>query len=115
MTACPSSFFANALELSLQLSRLEPLKTLHFLASLSFLRLFALLPPLTCRCATFRVFRTPTHTLDGTWEGLDMCGVGFFEAEIVRAFEMLCDFFELVFLKEIVISTGIGVSTGMCW
>lgn len=59
------------------------------------------------------MLRTPAHALDGTWEGLDLCRVGFFEAEIVRAFEMLCDFVELVFLKEIVINTGIGVSTGL--
>jgi len=61
------------------------------------------------------VLRRPAHTLDGTREGLDVCRVGFFEAEIVRAFEMLGDFVELVivFLKEIVISTSIDVSTGM--
>ena len=114
--ARPSSFLANALELCLQLSRLEPLQTLYFFASLRLLGILALLPPLTRGTAAFRVLRRPAHTFEGTREGLDVCRVGFFEAKIVRAFEMLCDLVKLVvvFLKEIVISTRVGVSTGMC-
>jgi hypothetical protein len=86
------------LELRFYLSRFKTLETLHFLASLGLLRFFALSPPLACCMPVLRMLCRPAHALYCTWERWDVCCVGFFEPEIVRAFEALGDLVKFFFV-----------------
>jgi hypothetical protein len=115
LAARPSSLFANTLELRSHLSRLEPFEALHFFAPLGLLRFFALSPPLARCLAAFRMLCRPAHALYGTWEGWDVRRIGFFEPEVVRAFETLGDLVKhLLVFGKFAVGVGINISPGRC-
>ena len=61
-----------------------------------------------------RMLGQPAHALYGTWEGWDV-RVGFFEPEVVPAFEALGDLVKLlVVLKEFAIGGGTDINSGGC-
>lgn len=115
MATRPASLLANSFKLRFHFSRLETLEALHFFAPLRLLRFFALLPPLARCMATLRMLRLPAHALYSTWERRDVRRLGFFEPEVVRTLEALCDLVKHLFvLEEFAIGVCANFSPGRC-